>query len=114
MPIHTRAAKKSMEARYHKYVKYGNSTAARQFLLTDFDDKTEYLTMQMFSDNAINICMNSTYDFIRNVVRSIKAMHKDVQPLEMLQLGGIYIVATCKNYEKFINTYLINFPNFQH
>lgn len=91
LPIHTRAAKKAMEVRYRKYMNYGNKSAAHQFLLTDFRDKTEYLTMQMFKDNAINICMSSTSDFIRHVVRSIKDMHADIQPLQTLHIGGIFI-----------------------
>lgn len=91
LPIHTRAAKKAMEVRYRKYMNYGNKSAAHQFLLTDFRDKTEYLTMQMFKDNAINICMSSTFDFIRHVVRSIKDMHADIQPLQTLHIGGIFI-----------------------
>lgn len=77
-----------MEVRYRKYMDYGNKSAAHQFLLTDFEDKTEYLTMQMFKDNAINICMNSTFEFIRHVVRSIKDMHVDIQPLRTLHIGG--------------------------
>ncbi|XP_061190125.1 uncharacterized protein LOC133197994 [Saccostrea echinata] len=88
LPIHCRAAKKSMEARFWKYTKYGNMSAAYQFLLTDFGAKTKYLTMQMFADNAINVCMNSTMEFIQYVIKAVKEMHQGVQPLQMIHVGG--------------------------
>ncbi|XP_061190127.1 uncharacterized protein LOC133197995 [Saccostrea echinata] len=88
VPIHCRAAKKSMEARFRKFTKYRNMSAAYQFLLTDFDDKTKYLTMQMFSDNAINICMNSTMEFIQYVIKAVKEMHQGAQTLQMIHVGG--------------------------
>lgn len=42
----------------------------------------------MFKDNAINICMNSTFEFIHHIVRSIKDMHVVIQPLRTLHIGG--------------------------
>lgn len=92
MPGHCRAGIKAMEARYRKYMNYGNETAAREFLLTDFADKTQYLSVQLFTDNAINICMDSTKVFIRYIIRAIKEMHSDIQPLKVYHFGGIYQV----------------------
>lgn len=90
MPGHCRAGIKAMEARYRKYMNYGNETAALEFLLTDFGDQTQYLSVQMFTDNAINICMDSSKVFIRYIIRAIKKMHADIQPLKVYHFGGIY------------------------
>ena len=89
MPGHCRAGIKAMEARFRKYMKYGNETAAREFLMTDFDDKSEYLSVQIFTDNAINVCMNSTTAFIRYIIKALKEMHKEIQPLRVYHFGGM-------------------------
>lgn len=57
---------------------YGNKFVVYQFFLMDFEDKMEYLIMQMFKDNVINICMNLIYEFICYVVRFIKDMYVDI------------------------------------
>ncbi|XP_062566853.1 beta-hexosaminidase-like, partial [Saccostrea cucullata] len=88
MPGHCRAGIKAMEARFRKYLSYGNETAAREYLMTDFSDTTHYLTVQWFTDNAINICMNSTQTFIRYLIESIINLHKDIQPLQIYHFGG--------------------------
>ena len=61
MPGHSRAAIKAMEARYHYYMSKENETEAKRYLLTDFDDKTQYSSIQNYNDNTLNICMESTY-----------------------------------------------------
>ncbi|XP_061190881.1 beta-hexosaminidase-like [Saccostrea echinata] len=88
MPGHCRAGIKAMEAKFQKYLSYGNETAAREYLMTDFSDNTHYLTVQWFTDNAINICMESTETFIRYLIDSIINLHKDIQPLEIYHFGG--------------------------
>lgn len=45
MPGHCRAGIKALEARYRKYMKIGNEVEANKYLLTDFADKTQYLTV---------------------------------------------------------------------
>lgn len=88
MPGHCRAGIKALEARYRKYMKIGNEVEANKYLLTDFADKTQYLTVQWFSDNAINICLNSTAVFIRHLITSLIDMHQDIQPLNIYHFGG--------------------------
>lgn len=88
MPGHCRAGVKAMEARFRKYMKYGNETAAREYLMTDFADSTQYLSVQMFTDNTINVCMNSTTAFINYVIQALKVMHEDIQPLKTYFFGG--------------------------
>ncbi|ELU16939.1 hypothetical protein CAPTEDRAFT_219964 [Capitella teleta] len=88
VPGHAHAAIHAMLARYHKYKEAGNMTAAEQYLLTDLNDTSEYLSVQYFTDNAINPCMQSTYDFMEHVITETIEMHKDIQPLKAFHFGG--------------------------
>lgn len=88
MPGHAHAAIKSMEARYNKFIAQGDEAKAKEYLLTDFDDTTEYLSVQMFKDNAINVCMDSTYTFVDKVVSNLVNLHSDIQPLKTFHFGG--------------------------
>ena len=87
MPGHAHAAIKSMKARYDA-LKDTNMTAATEFRLDDPDDTTEYLSVQQWSDNAMNPCIESTYTFVRKVMATVKDIHADVQPLEFYHFGG--------------------------
>lgn len=93
MPGHSHAAIHSMLARYRKYIAT-NATAATQYLLSDFDDQSEYLSAQYFTDGAVNPCMESTYSFVDTVVGSVKALHADIQPLTLFHLGGDEVAST--------------------
>ncbi|KAK3094852.1 hypothetical protein FSP39_007074 [Pinctada imbricata] len=88
MPGHCRAGIKAMEARYRQYLNYGNKTAAEEYLLTELGDPSEYLTVQWFTDNAINPCMDSSYRFIAHVINSLIDMHINIQPLNIFHFGG--------------------------
>ncbi|KAJ8306902.1 hypothetical protein KUTeg_014986 [Tegillarca granosa] len=87
MPGHARAAIKSMEYRYKK-LKEDNVTAAGEFLLTELGDQSVYKTIQAFTDNAVNPCIESTYTFIRHLVGEVKRMHESIQPLQYFHYGG--------------------------
>ncbi|PIW59077.1 family 20 glycosylhydrolase [Shewanella sp. CG12_big_fil_rev_8_21_14_0_65_47_15] len=76
MPGHSRAAIKSMEARYHHYLAKGDKTKAEEFLLTEFADKTQYSSLQYYHDNTLNVCLPSTYHFIDTVIDEVKKMHQ--------------------------------------
>ncbi|KAF5271129.1 hypothetical protein FQR65_LT17724 [Abscondita terminalis] len=73
---HARAAIKSMQARYEKYMKQGNQAEAEKYLLYDLQDKSEYNSAQNWNDNVMNPALPSTYTFIAKVVDELKAMHK--------------------------------------
>lgn len=88
MPGHAHAAIKAMEARYYNHLHAGDNIGAHQYLLTDFDDTTDYFSIQMFTDNAINVCMESTYHFVDAVVSELVALHQDIQPLTTFHFGG--------------------------
>ena len=68
MPGHAHAAIKAMEARYHHLLALGDP-AASYYLLSDPEDRSTYLSIQYFRDNAVNPCLTSTYNFIGKVYR---------------------------------------------
>ncbi|MBU2891729.1 carbohydate-binding domain-containing protein [Colwellia sp. D2M02] len=89
MPGHSRAAIKAMEARYHHYMKQENEAEALRYLLTDFDDKTVYSSIQNYNDNTLNICMESTYTFVDRVLEDLKLMHQQAgHPLALYHIGA--------------------------
>ena len=88
MPGHGHAAIIAMLARYRKFLAHGNTDRAQQYLLSDPADKSEYLSVQFFTDNAINPCIDSTYSFIEHLVSTIKHIHSPAQPLKIFHFGG--------------------------
>lgn len=89
MPGHARAAVKSMEARYKKYLAAGDKAAAEQYLLSDPLDKSEYISVQNYTDNSINVCLPSTYRFVDKVVYELQQMYRKAgQRLTIFHMGG--------------------------
>jgi hexosaminidase len=89
MPGHSRAAIKAMEARYHFYMRQENEIEAKRYLLTDFDDKTQYSSIQNYNDNTLNICMESTYTFVDRVLDDLKILHQQAEhPLALYHIGA--------------------------
>lgn len=69
---------KVMEVRYRKYMNYGNEIVVWEFFLIDFVDKIQYLFVQLFMDNVINICMDFFKVFICYIIWVIKKMYVDI------------------------------------
>ncbi|MBU2894281.1 carbohydate-binding domain-containing protein [Colwellia sp. D2M02] len=89
MPGHSRSSVKAMNARYKKYQALEDETKAKQFLLDDFEDTTKYSSVQFYGDNTINVCLESSYDFITEVMKQVKQMHNDAgQPLTRYHIGA--------------------------
>ena len=89
MPGHSRAAVRSMEARYRRLMAEGKPEAANEFRLQDPDDKTVYDSIQHYNDNTLNVCIPSTYHFIETVIDDIKAMHAEAGvPLKIYHIGA--------------------------
>ena len=86
-PGHAHAPIISMLARYQK-LQGTDLTEAEKYLLAEIDDPSEYLSVQMFTDNAMNPCIESVYTFMTEVMTQVKEMHKDIQPLEVFHFGG--------------------------
>lgn len=89
MPGHARAAVKSMEARYRKYMSLEQSDKAKQYLLSDLDDASVYESIQFYTDNTINVCMPSAYAFVDKVIDEVRKMHNEAgQPLTRYHIGA--------------------------
>lgn len=89
MPGHSRAAIKSMEARYKKLIAEGKKEDAGRYLLSDPEDQSQYLTVQSYSDNSVNVCLPSTYAFIEKVTYELQQMYRKAgQKLTVFHMGG--------------------------
>ncbi|MCG9696005.1 family 20 glycosylhydrolase [Shewanella sp. Isolate11] len=89
MPGHSRAAIKSMEARYRKLMAKGDEAAANEYRLVDPQDTTEYSSIQYYDDNTLNVCMESTYHFVDKVVNEIEKLHQQAgQALKTYHIGA--------------------------
>ncbi|MDQ0105840.1 hexosaminidase [Chitinophaga terrae (ex Kim and Jung 2007)] len=88
-PGHARAAVKSMESRYYKLKAAGNEAGAKEYLLTDLEDKSDYHSVQYWNDNVMNVALPSTYHFLEKVITEIQAMYKEAgAPLTHIHMGG--------------------------
>lgn len=89
MPGHSHAAIKAMQARYYRFQEIKDTESAKQYLLTDFLDYDSIPTsVQMYSENSMNPGLDSTYRFVEKVVKEVKAMHAEIQPLKVFHFGG--------------------------
>lgn len=89
MPGHARAAIVSMEARYQKLLKAGKKAEAEQYLLSDPEDKSKYITVQSYTDNSVNVCLPSTYAFVDKVIYELQQMYRKAGlKLSTYHMGG--------------------------
>ena len=88
-PGHSRAAIKSMEARYEKFMAQGDEEKANEYRLIDPDDRSEYLSAQWYDDNVVNVARESTYRFYEKVVDAIIGLYKEAEvEIDFFQTGG--------------------------
>ena len=89
MPGHARAAVKAMDARYKKLLAAGKKAQAEQYLLSDPQDTSKYITVQNYTDNSINVCLPSTYAFVDKVMYELQQMYRKAGlKLETFHMGG--------------------------
>lgn len=89
MPGHARAAIKAMQVRYNRYKKAGDLNKATQYLLSDPKDTSSYLTVQSYTDNSVNVCMDSSYAFIDKLVYELQQMYRSAGlRLTTYHMGG--------------------------
>jgi hexosaminidase len=89
MPGHSRAAVKAMAARTKKYAIAEQDDKAKQFNLYDVNDPTVYSSVQFYDDNTINVCLESSYAFVTEVMTQVKKIHADAgQPLTRYHIGA--------------------------
>lgn len=87
-PGHARAAIVSMKARYDKYMDT-DPEKAKEYLLSDLQDTSRYISAQAYTDNVMNVALPSTYRFMEKVIQEIVAMYKEANvPLTTIHLGG--------------------------
>lgn len=87
-PGHSRAAIKSMNARYRKYIEV-DEAKAKEYLLTDFDDTSKYNSAQDYNDNVMNVALPSSYKFVEKVISELVQMYDDAGlRLTQIHLGG--------------------------
>lgn len=88
-PGHARAAVKSMDARYDYFMQQGNEAKAKEYLLKNPADASQYRSVQMFNDNVMDAGLPSTYKFVGRVVDDLIAMYREAGvPLDIIHMGG--------------------------
>jgi hexosaminidase len=89
LPGHARAAIRAMEVRYDRFIADGNPGKAKEFLLTEWADESDYESVQMWRRNVVNIGLSSTYRFIEKVVDEIIALYSEADvKLTTIHIGG--------------------------
>ncbi len=88
-PGHARAAIKSMDARYRKFMAEGNREEALKYLLRDTMDQSKYSTAQAWTDNVMCVAMPSVYTFIERIIDDVVGIYKEAgAPLTTIHMGG--------------------------
>ena len=89
VPGHSRAAIIAMRKRFHDKNEAGDLKGAREYLLEDFEDSSEYLSAQNFRGNTLCICQESTYRFYEKIVDEMLARYQSAGiSLHTFHTGG--------------------------
>lgn len=89
VPGHARAAIIAMRARAERLESIGQPEEADRYRLDEEADQSEYLSIQNFNDNVINVCIESTYRFMELIFDELIAMHREAgAPLSTIHVGG--------------------------
>ncbi|WP_020531805.1 family 20 glycosylhydrolase [Flexithrix dorotheae] len=88
-PGHARAAIKAMDYRYERLMKEGKPEEAKEFLLSDPDDTSSFLSAQCYKDNVVCVVQESAYHFYEKVVEDIISMYQEAGiPMPIFHMGG--------------------------
>ncbi|ESN91037.1 hypothetical protein HELRODRAFT_182385 [Helobdella robusta] len=80
--------------------------AQKNFGLESDDEVFEGNSVNCGKHTVINVCLPSSMQFISTVVQTVVNLHKDIQPLKMIHLGGdevpsgAFDLKSCKNIIK--------------
>ena len=89
MPGHARAAIVAMRARQRRLAHEGRLDAANEFALADPGDASVYRSVQMWSGNVVDVCLDSTYRFLETVVAELVSIYAQAGvPLDAIHTGG--------------------------
>lgn len=87
-PGHARAAIVSMKARYSKYFETDPGKAT-EYMLSEPEDTSRYVSVQYYTDNVMNVALPSTYRFMEKVIQELNAMYQEAGlSLYTVHLGG--------------------------
>lgn len=87
-PGHSRAALKSMMARYRKYAAT-DMTEAQRYKMWDEGDTSKFYGAQGYGDNVLNVALPGTYNFMHKVIDEIQAMYAEAGlKLRIFHFGG--------------------------
>ena len=88
-PGHARAAIKSMDARRRRLLAESRASEAREYALSDPEDRSQYRSAQGWTDNVIDVCRESSYRFVETVVDEIVSIYREAgAPLTAVHIGG--------------------------
>ncbi|MFQ3575416.1 MAG: family 20 glycosylhydrolase, partial [Cytophagales bacterium] len=88
IPGHSRAAIVAMKARYER-LKDKDPESAKRFMIFDPNDKSEYMSVQMWKDNVMCMCHDAPFNFFETVLADIKKMYDEAgAPLTTIHTGG--------------------------
>ncbi|XP_052759864.1 uncharacterized protein LOC128202768 [Mya arenaria] len=91
IPCHSAAAVRAMSWKSklnEQRNEHGRGTS-RDFSLTDGVYNASIYSVQMWKNNCMNPCLNSTYRFIKHTIRSFVEVHNaSKQPLNIFHIGG--------------------------
>jgi hexosaminidase len=86
-PGHSRAATLSMEYRY-RTLKDSDPAAAAQYRVVDPNDTSKHKSVQGYTDNFLNPCLETTYAFLTKVVQEVKARYDAVPGAQLTAIHG--------------------------
>jgi hexosaminidase len=87
VPGHARAAVQAMEFRF-RTLHTSHPAKASEFRLLDPDDTSAHTSVQGYTDNFLNPCLDSTYAFLSTVVREIAARYRAVPGAQLVAFHG--------------------------
>ena len=88
-PSHARASIVSMDARRDKRIALGDYEGAERYALSDPNDNSVYQSAQLYNDNTINICLESSFRFFDAVVGAVAAMYQKAEiPFQQFSIGA--------------------------
>jgi len=87
VPGHARAAVQAMEQRFRAFAA-ADPRKASEFRLLDPDDTSAHTSVQGYTDNFMNPCLDSTYAFLQTVIREIAARYRAVPGARLVAIHG--------------------------
>lgn len=114
-PGHARAAIVSMQARYNKIVKSGDTLKAKAYLLRDPADSSVYRSVQQWNDHVMDVSMPSVYNFLETVTDEIIEMYKLAgAPLQTIHYGGDEVPAGVWTASPAVNAFKAKHPEVKN